>query len=51
MEDREWIDSEWDSLSRKIEELDKRINANIKRADNLLVDIEFLRLMIREEMV
>ena len=51
MDENESIDSEWESISRKVESLDKRINANIKRAEDLLVDIEFLRLMIREELV
>ena len=45
------IDAEWESISKKVEALGKRIDANLARAEQLMVDIEFLRLMFEEDMI
>lgn len=50
-ESSEWIDSEWNTISAKVEKLGKGIDANIARAEQLLVDIEFLRLMAAEDLI
>lgn len=50
-ESNEWITSEWEGISSKVEALSKRIDANIARAEQLLVDIEFLRLMSEEDLI
>ena len=45
------IDSEWNHISDKVNALGKRIDTNIARAEQLLVDIEFLRLMAAEDLI
>jgi len=50
-ESSEWIDSEWEGISARVEALSKRIDANLARAEQLLVDIEFLRLMMQEDLI
>lgn len=50
-ESSEWIASEWDTISARVEALGKRIDANIAKAEQLLVDIEFLRLMVEEDLI
>lgn len=50
-ESSEWIDSEWNGISERVEALGKRIDANLARAEQLLVDIEFLRLMAAEDLI
>lgn len=45
------IDSQWNYISDKVNALGKGIDANIARAEQLLVDIEFLRLMAAEDLI
>lgn len=50
-ESSEWINAEWEGISAKVEALSKRIDANLARAEQLIVDIEFLRLMMEEDLI
>jgi hypothetical protein len=50
-ESSDQINAEWNSISERVEALGKRVDANLARAEKLLVDIEFLRLMYEEDMI
>lgn len=50
-ESSEWIDSEWEAINDRVEALDEKLKDNLARTEQLLVDIEFIRIMFEEDMV
>lgn len=50
-ESSEWIYSEWQSIEARTDALAEKIDASIARTEQLLVDIEFVRIMLEEDIV
>jgi hypothetical protein len=50
-ESSEWIHDQWESIDARVESLSKKIDDSIARAEQLLVDIEFLRMMLEEDLI
>jgi hypothetical protein len=50
-ESSEWISYERDSISERVDALGAGLHAALARAEKLLVDIEFVRIMAEEDLL
>jgi hypothetical protein len=50
-ESSEWIYEQWESIDARVEALDAKLKENLARTEQLLVDIEFIRIMLDEDIL
>lgn len=51
MDDRDWVYNKWNEIDARVNKAQDDLDKSEKLAEQLLIDMEFLRIMFEEELL